>query len=349
MLRLVAIVIALELAAFAAESIAQTGPAAHGTLQVGIRIASSGTSNEAYAKFQLSLDAAMRSSRRPRDWALAAVTYPQPERTLGAPSPRDDGNLFRAQQAAPGDALVQWLVANHADRTTPAGEAQAAAAIDALTRIEPDNGAPWMLALENATKRGDTSAADEAITRMAESPRFDDHFADVVHAWIDVYDRHPPPSLRTDEIDKYDPGFVAAFAHAAAVAVPSYRSVVQACKPASGQILAVDRRAHCEKAGHLMLYRGTTLIARHIGFVLVRNVDALTDADRAAARDLDWYVFNGATEDPSISDALAHEDDWRRLDDEIDVIKNRLRRSHLATAAPDGWSPHADAATPAAQ
>ena len=87
-----------------------------------------------------------------------------------------------------------------------------------------------------------------------------------------------------------------------------------------------------------MLRRGKTLIARRIGFVMVRDVDALTDADRAAERDLDWYRFNGATDDPSLIAALAHEDDWRRLDDEIEVIRNRLRRERLPTVAPEGWS-----------
>ncbi|HET7923685.1 MAG TPA: hypothetical protein VFL30_02240 [Rhodanobacteraceae bacterium] len=346
MLRLVAIVFGL--AALTAESAAETGAASHGALHVGIRIASSEASNETYAKFQVSLDAAMRSSSHPRDWALAAVTSPDPQRTIGAPGPRYDGDLFRAQQAAPGDALVQWLVANNADRTTPEGEVRVAGAIEALTRIEPDNAAPWMLALQCAVKRGDTEGSGEALARMAESRRFDDHFADVVHAWIDVYDRHPPPSLSIEESTGYDPGFVAAFAHAAAVALPSYQFLVQACKPATGQALEADRRAHCEKAGRLMLQHGTTLIARRIGFVVVRNADALTDADRAAERDLDWYRFNVASDEPSIVDALSHEDDWRRLDDEIDVIRNELRRNHLPTAAPDGWSyPERAAATAA--
>ncbi len=339
MLRFVAIVIALQLASFAAESTAQTRAPAHGSLQVGIRIASARTTQEAYAKFQASLDTAMRSSSRPRDWALAAIATPHPERTLGAPSPRDDGDLFRAQQAAPGDALVQWLVANNADRSTPSGEAHVDAAIDALTRIEPDNAATWMLALDEAKKRGDAAAVDESIARMAQSRRFDDHFIDIVHAWIDVYDRHPPPPVPIAESDGGDPGFVEAFAHAAAAAMPAYQDVILACKPASGQALAPDRRAQCDKAGHLMLGRGTSLIARHIGFVVVRNVDALTDVDRAAKRDLDWYQFKGVPENASVIDWLQHEDDWRRLDDEIDVIRNRLRRNGIPDAAPEGWSP----------
>lgn len=340
MLRFVAVVLALSLAATTADAAGE----AHGTLGVGIRIASTGTSEAAYAKFQASLDTALRSSSHPRDWALAAFSNPHPELTIGAASPTVDGDLFRAQQAAPGDALVQWLVANNAGDA-----AQATAAIDALTRIEPDNAAPWMLALAAATRRGDVAAVDDALARMAESRRFDDHFADTVHAWISVYDRYPPPSAPADESYGYDPGFVAAFAHAAAVAMPSYQHIVAACKPSAEPEIGVHRAQRCEKTGHLMLYRGTTLIARRIGFVLVRNLGVLDDADRAADRDLDWYRFNGATEEPSIIDALAHEDDWRRLDSEIEVIRNRLRRSHLPTSAPDGWSLPEHAAATAAR
>ena len=342
MLRFVAFVLAVPLAGFATGAAGQaaglSGRASHGSLQVGIRIASAGASEDTFAKFQTSLDAALRSSRHPRDWALAALSTPHPERTLGAPSPRVDGDLFRAQQAAPGDALVQWLVANNSDTRTAAGDAHAAAAIDALTRIEPDNAAPWMLALQSATSRGDNAAVDEALAHMADSRRFDDHFADIVHAWINVYDRYPPPAMPVEDTNGHDPAFVAAFASAAATAMPAYQHLVTACKPDVARAAAADRASHCEKAGHLMLHHGTTLIARRIGFVVVRDLGVLDDADRALDRDLDWYRFNGAKDDPTIIDALAREDDWRRLGDEIEVLRSGLRRNGLPVHAPDGWT-----------
>jgi hypothetical protein len=342
MLRLVAIVLSLQLA-FAAECVAQTGAggrASHGAVRVGIRIAAAGEPVSAYQKFEISLNAALRSSTRPRDWALAAASSPDPSRTIGATAIHFDGNLFRAAQAAPSDTLVQWLVANYGDTSTPENASRRAAAIDALTRLEPDNSAAWMQALAAAAQRGDDAAVDDALVRMAEARRFNDHFVDVVHAWIDVYDRHvPPASLSTDA---YDAGFVAAFAKAAATALPAYQYVVRACKPSATQRGELERAAPCEALGRTMLQHGDTLIARSIGFAVLRNLDAATDADRAAKRDLDWYsanVLRGTGEDGEARDALAHESDWRRMDDEIDVLKSALRRAGLPTEAPQGWAP----------
>ena len=181
---------------------------------------------------------------------------------------------------------------------------------------------------------------EDALTRMAQARRFDDHFVDVLHAWIDVYDRHPAPaSLSTDG---YDAGFVAAMAKAAATALPAYQRVVLACKPPATAGAAFARGTRCVAIGRTMLDSGTTLVARSIGFALLRNLDAATDADRAAKRDLDWYAANvmqGTGEDGNVRDALAHESDWRRMDDEIEVMKSALGRAGLPTQAPDGWMP----------
>lgn len=351
MLRFVASILALQLAAFAADSTAQiagfSGRASHGSLGVGIRIASAGDAVSPSKSFEASLDAAMRSGTRPLDWALAATASPKPSRTIGAATPDFDGDLFRAAQAAPNDALVQWLVANHADTSTPEGAAARAASVDALTRIEPDNGASWMEALADARRHGDASAEDDALRRMAESRRFDDHFAGVLHAWLDVYDRHPiPPGLSADV---YGTGFVAAMARAAATALPGYEDIVHACKPPATEGATFERTAPCTAIGHTMLHRGTTLVARSIGFVVLRNLDAATEDDRTAKRNTDWYIahplegkgysMNPAEANPR--DALAYESDWRRMDDEIEVVKAALQRAGLPTEAPDGWtSPH---------
>jgi hypothetical protein len=336
MMRFVAAVFALSLVAIAGDAGAQT----HGTLRVGIRIASAGESGSAYQTFEASLYTAMRSGTRPRDWALAATAAPEPSRTIGA-SAHFDGDLFRAAQAAPSDTLVQWLVANYGD-AAPESIARRASAIDALTRLEPDNGAAWMQSLTAAAQRGDDSGGDDALARMAESRRFDDHFVDVAHAWIDVYDRHPPPATLSS--DAYDAGFVTAMAKASATAMPAYQFVVNACKPPSASHEGFARAASCTSAGHLMLQRGTTLVSRSIGFAILRNLDAATDADRSAKRNLDWYRANALVrtgEDGDVRDALAFESDWRHMDDEIDVIKSALRRAGLSTEAPEGWSsPH---------
>ncbi|HEY6894720.1 MAG TPA: hypothetical protein VI258_11170 [Rhodanobacteraceae bacterium] len=335
--RYFAIVLALQLAAFAANAFAQ----AHASLGVGIRIASAGEAPSAGSKFESALNTALRSGPRPLDWALAATASPQPSRTIGGPTSRSDGDLFRAAQAAPNDALVQWLVANHTDASAPEIAARRAAAIEALTRIEPDNGAAWMQALNQADARGDAAGVDEALTGMAQARRFDDHYIDIAHAWLDVYDRFPPRAdLSTD--NGYDAGFVAAIAKAAATAQPAYLTVISACKPPSASSRDFERATRCTKIGRAMLDHATTLVARSIGFAILRNLDALTDADRNAKRNIDWYRANplqGTGYDSNPRDALAYESDWRRMNDEVDIARAALDRAGIPTEAPDGWTP----------
>jgi len=336
MLRFVAFFLALELASFAADGAAQSS---HATLAVGIRIASA---TEHVPRFENSLDTAMRSGTRPLDWALAATSSPKPSRTIGATTPRSDGDLFRAAQAAPNDALVQWLVANYADTSTPEGAAHRAAAIDALARIEPDNGAIWMQALAEAARRGDADGVDDALAHMAEARRFDDHFVDVVHAWLDVYERHPAPASFAK--DGYDAGFVAAFAKAAATGIPAYNPLILACKPADAG--SFNRTPHCTAVGHLMLDRANALVPRTIGFSILQGLGVATDADRAQKRTIAWYYVNamrGTGEDGNARDALAYETDWRAMNDEGDVKRNALRRAGLPIEPPADWDPHASA------
>jgi len=343
MLRFVAFVLAAELAAFATDGAAQSsGHTSHGTLAIGIRVASAGEAGPAYKSFERSLDTAMRSGTRPLDWALAATGSPNPSRTIGASTPRSDGDLFRAAQAEPGDALVQWLVANYADTSTPEGAAHRAAAIEALARIEPDNGAIGMQALADAARGGDADGIDDALAHMAQARRFDDHFVDIVHAWLDVYDRHPPPASLATEA--YDAGFVAAFAKAAATAIPAYNPLVLACKPTAGGDVAFSRAPNCTAVGRIMLDRANSLVARSIGFSILKNLGVATDADRAAKRTIAWYYANamrGTGEDGNARDALAYEADWRRMSDESDVKRNALRRGGLTIEPPAGWDPHA--------
>src|SRR5690242_18924839 len=85
-LRLVAFVLSVPLAGFATGAAGQaaglSGRASHGSLQVGIRIASAGASEDTFANFLTSRYAALRSSRLSRVSALAAPSTPHPERTL---------------------------------------------------------------------------------------------------------------------------------------------------------------------------------------------------------------------------------------------------------------------------
>ncbi|HKE46638.1 MAG TPA: hypothetical protein VKB52_01120 [Rhodanobacteraceae bacterium] len=303
------------------------------------------TDDAAWTAYHASLHAAMRASDDPREWALAAFPPSDdvvaPEATVEA-----DAELSRAAAQAPNDALVQWIVANNY-AATEAKMVRVDAALSRLEAIEPDNAAVWMQALYRATRQHDDAAASRALAQMAESTRFDEHFADALHAWLAAYDRHPPahplPSVR-DGDTTLSAAFAMAMSYTTAVAMPSYATITKTCDPAK-EAVEGERRTHCEAIGRLLLGRGTTLIARSIGFALLRNLDVLTDSDRAENRNLDWYRANvpkgTGYEGGSASVGAAYEADWRRLDDEITVMRNALQRAGLPPDAPPGWTPAA--------
>src|SRR5690606_6127065 len=89
---------------------------------------------------------ALADSANPRDRVLAA--------TSGAKL--DVERLRRDAAQAPDDALVQWLAATHLGSADDMADAREAAM--RLTRLEPDNGATWMLALA-LDRRGIDAAA----------------------------------------------------------------------------------------------------------------------------------------------------------------------------------------------
>ena len=299
--------------------------------------------DDAWAAYNASLQSAMRASDDPREWALAAFPVSDdvatPEVTADA-----EAELARAAEHAPNDALVQWIVAN-SDAPTDARRARVAAGLARLEAIEPDNAAVWMQALHHATALHDDGAASRALARMATSPRFDEHFADALHAWLAACDRHPPaqplPAV-PDGKTAMSAAFAMAMARTTAIAMPSYGTITTACNPAKS-VLDDRRRAQCEAIGRLMARQSSTLVARGIGFAVLRNLDALTDADRAENRNLDWYrahILEGTGYyDGNVAAAAAYEKDWRRLDDEIMVMRNAIQRVGLPTEAPAGWTP----------
>ena len=291
-----------------------------------------------------SLRAAMQSGNDPREWALA--TFPARD-DIDDPgtTARTHAELARAAKHAPNDALVQWLAVNTVMLADPS-DADIAAALSRLETLEPDNAAVWMQALLRAVNQHDEAAASRALDRMAQSARFDEHFADTLHAWLAVYDRHPPAHpLRPVPDGKAEVSwtFASAMAITTAVAMPSYATLTNACKETSGKPLDAERRAQCTTIGRLMLHRGLTLVSRAIGFAVLRNVGALSDADLAENRNLDWYranVLKGTGfEDGDVTAKNAFENDWRRMNDEIAVLQSALARAGLPTQAPPDWSP----------
>lgn len=318
-------------------------------------IAAGDAAQHAWEAYQNSIADALIGSDRPRDWMLAANMM----RFFGDDSaeplhPSRDELLERATRRAPDDVLVQWMATlDRSGANTCVAKSVPDENVEALTRLQPDNAASWLMALALASTRKNPALVDDALAHMASSARYDDHFADTLRAWLDVYDRFPPPlSLQIAESAaapsqisattlKSMMGFTSALAQAAATAMPGYQYLTGACKPDADDNSSWRRYAYCEDVGRLMLGNGKTLIARLIGFAVLRNLGDLTAADRQERRNLDWYMhkFIEAVGYERADDIAigSYQTDWRHFDDEVEIIKRALRRAGLPDEAPVGW------------
>ncbi|GAA0710745.1 hypothetical protein GCM10009105_12140 [Dokdonella soli] len=318
--------------------------------------AAADAAQHAWEAYQDTIADALIDSDRPRDWMLAAnMMRFVGDASAKPPQPSRAELLERAARRAPDDVLVQWMATlDRSGGNTCVAKPVPDENVEALTRLEPDNAASWMMALALASARKNPALVDDALAHMASSARYDDHFADTLHAWIDVYDRFPmPDSILATEFLAPTPqtprttsqsmlSSTSALAQAAAIAMPAYHTLITACKPGTGDGDSWQRHAYCEDAGRLMLGKGKTLIARSIGFAVLRNLGRFTAADQQERRNLDWYMHAGIElfgDDGRDADALAaYQVDWRNLDDEIEVIRRALRRAGLPDEAPAGWA-----------
>lgn len=271
--------------------------------------------------------AALAQSADPRDRTLAEANG----------DATDVPALQEAAKIGADDALVQWLAASHLAEVHAITASNASLA--RLERIEPDNAAVWMLALALANDRRDASAQDRVVTGMIESTRFDDPADQLMHVWLDGWDRFAPQNSES--------GFAAVSKQVEASMGPGIGYLAQACP--RGVAKTGNLRAACAHVGSLMLQQGTSFRTRFLGVVILQNLDgrvatsnpnyAMSDADRAAMRLTDWYQF-AYRHDPTASDD--HEADWRELPNWVAIARRSLERAGLPSAPPADWKPARD-------
>ena len=183
----------VPLAALGGSAAAESGRSQHAELAVGIRINAADDQEAVWKAHEASMHRALVASGTPRDIALTAFDA-YVSRTDGTSPPSQNETLFRAAMGARDDALVQWLIANRLLGSD--NDARVDAIVANATRLEPDNAAVWGLALALASKRNEPAAMDDALAHMAASTRSDEHFADTLRAWYEIYERNPfPPSM----------------------------------------------------------------------------------------------------------------------------------------------------------
>jgi len=306
----------------------------------------------AWNDYRRSVYDSLRRSSDPRDWALAVMTH-QARFQLDDAAPdatADDTTLLeRAVRAAPDDALVQWIAARYRVGDA-APSALAVGAAQRLLQLQPNNAALLLDDLAAAARRNDPTAVDAVLNRMSARTGFDEFQSVVLKATLDVYRRHPLPDAYWDlvaEEEKKLPretfAFVNAVSIAAAVAMPAYQSLVEACRVNEASGKNPQRAANCAAIGRVMVAQGGTFVDNRLGYTLLRLSRAYTDADVAAARRDDW-LYSMHMQSIRLDDAqatadsiVAYETDWMETGSELEAIRRAGARAGVATDPPADW------------
>ncbi|MBN8728380.1 MAG: hypothetical protein J0H15_11860 [Xanthomonadales bacterium] len=237
------------------------------------------------------LATSLAGSEDARDLLTGALVTARPWEAEEPDADRFAHLLARAQRADPTDPLVWWVAAS---QCSPSGlrceEAQAAARAH-LLRLDPDNALNWLLEAGRAWEAGAQNEAYGALAKAAASGHADDHLIALTLMVAARIEGHPPPPalLRTTDHDAPNlQGFALAggAAVAAAVAIPSWRALLETCRTTAPP--EIDR--HCLAVARL-LQGGNSLLSAHLGYALERRT--LGGADEPAAterrkRELDW-------------------------------------------------------------
>lgn len=137
-----------------------------------------------YRKNQLALEDWLEHSNSPRDWALASQLLEYPYASSAVTRPRGAALLRKAAEAAPNDRLIQWLwIEETAEDSGCPVPASCPNRAHALAMLDPDNAAAWLSVIEDAWRRKDTLALENAIQHMANASRYDDSFGVSFRAW----------------------------------------------------------------------------------------------------------------------------------------------------------------------
>jgi len=195
-------------------------------------------------------------------------------------------------------------------------------------RIDPGNAAPWQEVFAAAQARKDSSAANEALHRIATSQRSDQRFFQLPGLVIQA--GPPDDGLRNGVFVLT----VEAIGIQAAWAFPSYQTLTAACR--RDALRDSNRRQTCESIADLLAEKSDTLIERMIGGSIGRQLGWPEERVERMRAELQAFV-NSADAGARPHEAMGCETIERIKDD----VRNKARlgevgamREWLAHKAP---------------
>lgn len=296
----------------------------------------------------------LRTSASPRDWAIASQIFVFPDLqssgdAAAANEKRRSGQaelLRTAALAAPDDALVQWL-ALFKMPSVSGGCASSKAPrerVDAVLRLEPDNGLALLPALKDAYTAKDATAIDTVLAQMAAAKRIDDHTVDYTLALMEVARRVPGavpvPPFEATTLDAEDLAFFTASTQSFTV-TPSLYPIVKVCD-AEQTYVDLRRYAACADIGRRMSRESASMVLRFTGFELLHKSGQFDAEDATAERELRWLLAQvhqllqgGAAQSavPIVRRA------WLEHRDDVAAQRALVVHHGISATPPAGWTP----------
>jgi hypothetical protein len=170
-----------------------------------------------------------------------------------------------AAEAAPQNPAIGWLHLQLCVDTPPCNVRDAATV---LRWVDADNGASWLPILTAAVKDKDSMEVERVIGDMAQAPRFDLYWNELVVLMTDSLRNARtslPHGFALSDAERFDliSGIVSEV-------VPAFSSLLDACR---GAATGSERRENCLKLSRTM-QRGDTVVAQIAGFGIERRLIA---------------------------------------------------------------------------
>lgn len=264
-----------------------------------------------------------------------------------------------ARAARPRDVRVAWIEANGCAGLSEICESEDA--LHFLLQAEPDNAAVHLLALAMADKHGDEKAVDAYWRSAAQAKFFDAHVLDIgrlMHSIMRGVAWPPLPSRLSDAMGVSfglgrpatvdDVADVEIGAIWAAMALPSYSPVSNACKEGSLKTAAQPGRLECERVLKLLAEDRSIVISPMVGLTLLvrlRSGSVEGSAWRERLRQLYWTYENHVDDMSAFGHGAPTPGEymtWFMTEGELPAMERLLELRGKPVQAPAGWLPRTE-------
>ncbi len=165
--------------------------------------------------------------------------------------------ISRAVTAAPDRPDLIWL---NIGACTQIESCDPMPLVTQLRRVDPGNGAAWLVSIGRATKLNDAAAVRKSLEAIAASMRFDTYWNMlIVHA--------TNAAVRTKTID-LSTAFIATNGVSSGLTIPAYHSLVNACR--AEPLQDPDLVSTCRRVAAVMR-RGDTYLTELIGVAIAKQ------------------------------------------------------------------------------